>query len=239
MNVYTKGESKMNYIKQLNEFYSTLDYKPLSAEAIAVYCLLLQIANKTGWIEEFKVANSILMSKCNISIDVLKTARNKLKTQGYINYTKGKNQNDAPKYGIIKLYTTQADTQASTLAEPQAETQTPPHISKQNNTKHKKKNIEKKFIPPTLQEVEKYVQKKELNVNATYFHDYYSAGNWIDSNGNPVKNWKQKIITWSNRNKSQKKTEKQTENRENFIELDTSNMTKEEYMKMVKGEKNV
>lgn len=129
----------MNYIKQLNELYSTLDYKPLTAEAIAVYSILLQIANKTGWIDEFRVANTVLMSKCNISIDVLKTARNKLKTQGYIDYTKGKNQNDAPKYKIIKLYITQADTQPLTQAEPQAETQAPtqplPHINKQNETK--------------------------------------------------------------------------------------------------------
>lgn len=129
----------MNYIKQLNELYTTLDYKPLTAEAIAVYFVLLQIANKTGWIAEFKVANTVLMSKCNISIDILKTARNKLKTQGYIDYTKGKNQNDAPKYKIVKLYTTQAEPQAETQPQPQAQTlaptQPPPHINKQNKTK--------------------------------------------------------------------------------------------------------
>lgn len=125
----------MNYIKQLNELYSTLDYKPLTAEAIAVYFVLLQIANKTGWINEFRVANTVLMSKCNISIDVLKTARNKLKTLGYIDYTKGKNQNEAPKYKIVELYMPQADTQPLTQAEPQAPTQPLPHINKQNKTK--------------------------------------------------------------------------------------------------------
>lgn len=130
----------MNYIKQLNELYTTLDYKPLTAEAIAVYFVLLQIANKTGWITEFKVANTVLMSKCNISIDILKTARNKLKTQGYIDYTKGKNQNDAPKYKIIKLYTTQAEPQAETQPQPQAPTQPLPHINKQNKTKQNKKD---------------------------------------------------------------------------------------------------
>ena len=68
----------MNYIKQLNEFYSTLDYKPLSASAIAIYNFLLHIANKTGWIDEFRVANSILMSKCKLNISVLQRARNEL-----------------------------------------------------------------------------------------------------------------------------------------------------------------
>ena len=69
----------MNYIKQLNEFYSTLDYKPLSDKAIA---------NKTGWLEEFKVANSTLMGKCRLNISALQRARNELITQGYIGYKK-------------------------------------------------------------------------------------------------------------------------------------------------------
>lgn len=78
----------MNYIKQLNEFYSTLDYKPLSANAIAIYMFILHIANKTGWIDEFKVANSTLMGKCKLNISALQRARNELITQGYINYKK-------------------------------------------------------------------------------------------------------------------------------------------------------
>ena len=128
----------MNYIKQLNELYTTLDYKPLTAEAISVYFVLLQIANKTGWIDEFRVANIVLIGKCNISIDELKTARNKLKTLGYIDYTKGKNQNEAPKYKIIQLYVSQAETQALSQPPTQAPTQTLPHINKQNKTKKEK-----------------------------------------------------------------------------------------------------
>lgn len=78
----------MNYIKQLNEFYSTLDYKPLSANAVAIYMFLLHIANKTGWLEEFKVANSTLISKCSLNMSSLQRARNELKTYGYICYKK-------------------------------------------------------------------------------------------------------------------------------------------------------
>ena len=83
-----KGASIVNYIKQLNEFYSTLDYKPLSDKAIAIYGFLLHIANKTGWLEEFKVANSTLMGKCRLNISALQRARNELITQGYIGYKK-------------------------------------------------------------------------------------------------------------------------------------------------------
>jgi hypothetical protein len=54
------------------------------------------------------------------------------------------------------------------------------------------------FIPPSLIEIREYVKEKGYNVNPEVFFDYFTIGNWIDSKGNKVKNWKQKIITWNN-----------------------------------------
>lgn len=225
----------MNYMKQLNEFYSTLDYKPLSASAVAIYIILLHIANKTGWIDEFKVANSILMSKCNLSLSTVQRSRNELIVQGYILYKKGLNQNDAPKYKIKKLYFEQADEQACEQPTDQANEQAGDHINKQNNTKHKKKNIKKEFVAPSLEEVEEYVRKNNLNMDAEYFYKYYTAGQWKDVTGKKIKNWKQKAITWSTRNKVKEVTEDKLE----LVEMDTSGITDEEYVKFVKGEKHV
>lgn len=73
-----------------------------------------------------------------------------------------------------------------------------------NNT-YTEKNT-KKFVPPTLEEIQDYCRKRNNNVNAKVFYDYFNEGNWIDSNGNKVKNWKQKIITWENNSKNSKKT---------------------------------
>lgn len=61
--------------------------------------------------------------------------------------------------------------------------------------KNKKKNIKKKkFEPPTCQEVENYFFEngytKESGKKA---FEYYEAGNWTDSTGKPVINWKQKV----------------------------------------------
>ena len=50
---------------------------------------------------------------------------------------------------------------------------------------------------PTLEEIENYVKEKDLNVNAKDFFEYFETGNWIDSKGNKVKNWKQKLLTWN------------------------------------------
>lgn len=53
---------------------------------------------------------------------------------------------------------------------------------------------------PTLEEVQKYIDEKNLNASAKKFVDFFEAGEWVDSRGNPVTNWKQKLITWSDRN---------------------------------------
>jgi hypothetical protein len=62
-----------------------------------------------------------------------------------------------------------------------------------------KKNNNKAFVPPTIDEVKEYAQKRGNKVDPQKFFDYYTAGNWKDAKGNPVKNWKQKMITWESR----------------------------------------
>ena len=53
-----------------------------------------------------------------------------------------------------------------------------------------------RFTPPTLEEVKEYVSEKGLSVDPVQFFNYFEEGNWTDSKGNKVKNWKQKILTW-------------------------------------------
>lgn len=81
--------------------------------------------------------------------------------------------------------------------------------NKKIKEKEVKRKEEKKFIPPALEEVQKYITEKQLKVNAEQFYNYFTEGNWIDSKGNPVKNWKQKILTW-NEYSSKQKQEKKT-----------------------------
>ncbi|MBO6305452.1 MAG: hypothetical protein J6M62_10315 [Selenomonadaceae bacterium] len=55
---------------------------------------------------------------------------------------------------------------------------------------------EKPFTPPTLQEVKDYVSDKKLTIDAEGFYNYFTEGKWKDSEGKPVRNWKQKALTW-------------------------------------------
>ena len=81
------------------------------------------------------------------------------------------------------------------------------NISKDKLSKDKSLDSSPKrsrFVPPTLEQVKEYVLENNLNVDADKFYRYFTtpdtAGRtWIDSKGNPVRNWKQKLITWSNK----------------------------------------
>lgn len=55
------------------------------------------------------------------------------------------------------------------------------------------------FKPPTLEEVIEYCASRNNQIDPRKFYDFYEAGDWIDSNGKPVRNWKQKVITWEGR----------------------------------------
>lgn len=78
----------MNLEQQLDEFYSSLDYKPVSSNAISLYLIIMQIIKKSGWKDDVKIVNSILMSKSKLSISAMQRARNELITNEYIKYKK-------------------------------------------------------------------------------------------------------------------------------------------------------
>ena len=72
-----------------------------------------------------------------------------------------------------------------------------------------KENIQEKnssrFVPPTLDDIRSYCLERNNSVDPEKFYQYYNAGGWKDSKGQPVKNWKQKIITWEGRSSTPNK----------------------------------
>lgn len=65
----------------------------------------------------------------------------------------------------------------------------------------------KRFVPPTLEEIKQYIQENNLSVDSEKFYKHFTVGNtqWIDSEGKPVRNWKQKIQTWASYSTSNSK----------------------------------
>lgn len=74
-----------------------------------------------------------------------------------------------------------------------------------NNKLKKQRKVKIEFIPPTIEEIKAYIAEKGYNVNPKTFYDYFTAGDWVDKNGSPVRSWKQKIITWHSNSDNQKK----------------------------------
>ena len=63
----------------------------------------------------------------------------------------------------------------------------------------KSKEKVKNFIPPTLNEIESYIEEAGIKkVIAEHFYAHYSdpAINWHDSKNKPIKNWKLTVRTW-------------------------------------------
>lgn len=58
----------------------------------------------------------------------------------------------------------------------------------------------KGFTPPTLEDVEAYAKQRGSHIDPKRFWEYFDAGGWVDSKGNPVQSWKQKFITWETHN---------------------------------------
>ena len=50
--------------------------------------------------------------------------------------------------------------------------------------------------PKSIYEVRDYIAEKGLRVDADGFWRFFAEADWYDSNGKPVLNWKQKLLTW-------------------------------------------
>ena len=94
----------------------------------------------------------------------------------------------------------------------QSESNTESESESNTNTKARARKSPKKseaFVPPTLDEVRAYCRQRNSSVDPVQFYDYFTADPsraWIDAKGQPVLNWKQKIVTWEKFNVMPKKS---------------------------------
>ena len=173
------------------------DYR-LSAKAVGVACKLLSLPPTWDYSVRGIVA---LFSDGESSI---RSALSELEKYGYLRRERVRDQG---KLGGCRYIIT--DTLK--LEKPNVEN---PHVENPRVDNHAQLNTKELSINksntnnlhtnkkqrPTLKEIEDYIIEKNLNVDSRKFFDYFDAGDWVDSKGKPVRNWKQKLITWSNKN---------------------------------------
>jgi hypothetical protein len=194
----------MNYIQQINAFWDKLENdQDLKPTAIVVYTALLQINNKTGWKDKFRVVYGQVLSMTGISKNTYYSALDELVKGDYLEYEKGPNQYQAAVFKLNVLYQNLVQQECSnSIAEVQQEYSIE-NIPKPKNTKPIKPKKEK-CLAPTIFEVENFfVENNFPKEKGAEAWKYYEQGNWHDNYGKPVLNWKQKMrgVWFKNDNK--------------------------------------
>lgn len=92
----------MNYIKEINAFYDTIEQEPLSASAVALWHTLIHINNKARWAESFIASATNLQYKGGLGNSSFQRGRTQLTERGYITWeSRGKNK--AARYHLVPL----------------------------------------------------------------------------------------------------------------------------------------
>ena len=68
--------------------------------------------------------------------------------------------------------------------------------TKQKEVKEESTKVKKIFIPPTSDDVRKYILEKGYNVDADKFVDFYESKGWMVGK-NKMKDWKASVRTWA------------------------------------------
>jgi hypothetical protein len=148
-------------------------------------------------------SNKHIADFCQCSITKVSTSISKLIDMNYLyvqNYDGRQRELKSRLSNFERQTFKKYDSDSQKLKESNTYTNTPTNTRNKRQKPHRMKD----FVPPTLEEVEAYCKSRNNHVDAKRFHDYFTASNWVDSKGNKVRNWKQKVITWESYNKEVK-----------------------------------
>jgi hypothetical protein len=173
--------------------------KELKPNEKLLYGEITALANKTG---ECWATNKYFSDLYGVKTNAVITWIRNLREKGYI-AVDYEYQNKEIIKRIITICPIEKN-RPSYLFEYEGGIQKDTHNNTSNNNTSNKEEIykEERFKAPTLDEVKDYISENNLNVDGETFYSYFTEGNWKDSRGNKVKNWKQKLRTWSSYGKT-------------------------------------
>lgn len=193
----------MNYRKMPQGYgivqTSIMQLKDLSIQAKAIYALL---ASYTGGKEYCFPSIKKIGEDVNLSSPMVIKYINELVKKNLVTKSKLSDNpwNHSNKYQVLYMEVDYED-KAGLMFEIK------PALPSINNNNNNNNNIYKrKFQPPALSELKEYNSAHGLNIDCEFFLKYFTESNWRDSTGKKVKNWKQKMLTWSRNNKDKKRS---------------------------------
>ena len=143
--------------------------------------------------------------------DAIRSALKELEEEGYLVATRERDSNGRLNGTIYDIYesphTEKPISEKPTLVKPMLEKPLQSNTNISNTKDISNTNsiyIGRGAEKPSVDDIQAYIDEKNLNVDAEFFYTYFEEGGWIDSTGKPVKNWKQKLLTWDRKNKSKR-----------------------------------
>lgn len=226
-------ENEPTYIQQAENFLENWANEIPAAEALTWLTLFhmrnkARLNNGKQWPEWFEVSNGTLADAMHKDSRNLYKLKQKLRDKGLLDYRQEKKGKPTqykillPGAGSVKPTVTVENThnprktngmgsvkptvrKYATLepGDVAAQGLADPLRGEENKRVRERKKKAVAFSPPTLEEVRAYVQGKGLPIDPQFFFDFFTAGDWHDSKGNPVKNWKQKALIWARHSKQE------------------------------------
>ena len=91
----------MNLFELLANFWRVDEQKNFTGNETRLYFFLIHLANRSFWAEWIEFADKRMAANANISLQVLKSARERLKEAELLNYTPGGGYRVKTKYQIL------------------------------------------------------------------------------------------------------------------------------------------
>ena len=236
----------MTYIELINNFWFIDDDWQFTCCETRLYFYLLKTANRLGWVDSWTRSDAKVSSDVGVSINSMKTARNRLVQSGLISFKAGGNgQRDKTKYQVICDFRCQnLIPKVQPNLEPNPIPNLEPKVQPYNKTKNKTKNInnnsgelfppekEKKqkpkfnkpeFIPPTLGEVKSYFEGRlpDWERQAELFFYHFDSLGWRNTNGTKIVNWDSKANFWITEKQLQNGNKSTTNNNGGIVSIAT------------------
>lgn len=202
----------MTYIELINSFWFLDEDWQFTCCETRLYFYLLKTANRLGWVDSWTRSDAKVSSDVGVSVNSMKTARNRLVQAGLINFKAGgKGQKDKTRYQILTP-------NLIPNLEPKLIPNLEPKPQPNNKTKNKNNNSGELFPPtptreekpkasrakkpeqimPTLEQVKEYFEGKmpDWEAQAEKFFWYFDSLGWKNANGTKIERWDSRANLW-------------------------------------------
>lgn len=174
----------MNYIKIINRFWQMRRACRLTSSEADLLYFLIHESNLRQWENPFRCSNKLICATTGINEKTLFVARKNLQEKGFISFEAGLRNLYSPCYTLI-LGRTIGDAKpeigAATLTDAAL-------IAKTNKST-------RRFVKPTVRQIEAYCTERKNKVDAQRFFDFYQSKDWMVGR-NPMKDWRAAVRNW-------------------------------------------